>query len=415
MQQIFKPHRALRNYMFYIGGITMSRSKKIIGLVLAVVMVFASFTMAFAFEDPADKTATVAIVPAASNIEAGASTTVSVKVTTNFTVGTFSIPVFYEKANVTVSGITVPSAAGYSYSESATAVDAAKVFASAGLDSATYGFVMVTYIPSAGTATSTLNDSEVLSFTVTANAGASGTVNFQTVEASRKTSTNVTGTLYIGSIASDTINAVPVNVEATGLVTSAAVTIGSAAQPADLALTEKGTTDGVVIDTRMTFGGQYAGVVYGFNHATTATFRSAAYLNNSLQVTNGGSWTLGRSVGTVGYGTGTTITINNADGSANGKVYVVVIFGDVNGDGLINGNDTTACKGYVANAASLTNLAVRMAANCQNIRNATMMYNLNGNDTTAIKAYVGNATNKVSQAELAATIAGLSSVHTNYR
>ena len=388
--------------MFYIGGITMSRSKKIIGLVLAVVMVFASFTMAFAFEDPADKTATVAIVPAASNIEAGASTTVSVKVTTNFTVGTFSIPVFYEKANVTVSGITVPSAAGYSYSESATAVDAAKIFASAGLDSATYGFVMVTYIPSAGTATSTLNDSEVLSFTVTANAGASGTVNFQTVEASRKTSTNVTGTLYIGSIASDTINAVPVNVEATGLVTSAAVTIGSAAQPADLALTATGTEAGVLIDTNKTFGGQYAGVVYGFTQVNNTTFRNTTYLTNNLEVTNGGSWVIGRSIGKTGYGTGTTITIKNADGSDAGKVYVVVIFGDVNGDGLINTGDTSTTKSAIGDTSLAPNNSVkRMAANCQIINNPTLMHTLNTGDYAAIKNYIGGT--KFDAPTLAAT------------
>lgn len=386
----------------------MSRSKKIVGLVLAVVLMLGSLTMAFAATDPGagNYTATVAVTPAADNIAAGESTTVSVKVTTNFTVGALSVPLFYEKANVTLSNIAVPATAGYAYSTDATASNAASVFASAGLDSATYGFVMVTYIPEAGAATRVFADEQVLSFTVTANAGvADGTaVNFQTVEASRKTSTNPTGTLYVGFINSDTINAVPTNIEATGLVTSSTVTIGSAVQPADLELTASGTTDGVVIDTRITLGGAYAGVVYGFKQINNTTFRAnSTYITNALQATNGGSLSIARSFNTLGWSTGTTITVKNSDGTDSGKVYVVVIFGDVNYDGLINGNDTAACKSYVANPSTLKNLVVRLAANCHNIANGTMLYNVNGNDTVAIKAYVANASNKVSQATLAAT------------
>ena len=384
----------------------MSRSKKIVGLVLAVVLMLGSLTMAFAATDPgAGKyTATVAVTPAAGSIAAGESTTVSVKATTNFTVGALSVPLFYEKANVTLSNIAVPATAGYAYSTDVTATNAASIFASAGLDSATYGFVMVTYIPKADAATKVFADEQVLSFTVTANAGvADGTaVNFKTVEASRKTSTNPTGTLYVGFINSDTINAVPTNIEATGLVTSSTVTIGSAVQPADLELTASGTTDGVVIDTRMTLGGQYAGVVYGFKQVGTTTFRAnSTYITNALQATNGGSLSIARSFNTVGWSTGTTITVKNSDGTDSGKVYVVVIFGDVNCDGLINGNDTTACKLYVSNPSTLTNLVVRLAANCHNLANATMLYNVNGNDTTAIKLYVAK-TSKDSQATLAA-------------
>lgn len=396
----------------------MSRSKKIVGLVLAVVLMLGSLTMAFAATDPGagNYTATVAVTPAADNIAAGESTTVSVKATTNFTVGALSVPLFYEKANVTLSNIAVPATAGYAYSTDATASNAASIFASAGLDSATYGFVMVTYIPEAGAATKVFADEQVLSFTVTANAGvADGTaVNFQTVEASRKTSTNPTGTLYVGFINSDTINAVPTNIEATGLVTSSTVTIGSAVQPADLELTASGATDGVVIDTRITFGGQYTGVVYGFNQAAAATFRqNSTYITKSVQATNGGSLSIARSFNTVGWSTGTTITVKNSDGTDSGKVYVVVIFGDVNADGMINLNDATAIKGYASAPATLTNKVVRMAANCQNIANANMLYNVNLNDATAAKAYVSNTTAKVSQAKLAATFKK-TAVNANY-
>lgn len=320
----------------------MSRSKKIVGLVLAVVLMLGSLTMAFAATDPGagNYTATVAVTPAAASIAAGESTTVSVKATTNFTVGALSVPLFYEKANVTLSNITVPATAGYAYSTEATALNAASIFASAGLDSATYGFVMVTYIPAAGAATKVFADEQVLSFTVTANAGvADGTaVNFKTVEASRKTSTNPTGTLYVGFINSDTINAVPTNIEATGLVTSSTVTIGSAAAPEIVA--KDGTTG--FVDTVRKY-------VYGVTAGDVAA--------NYFEATNGGSltWDVGTAAST--NGTGATVTLKDSNG-VEVETYTLIIFGDVDGNGTINSLDISAITLYTQNAGSLNDTAM---------------------------------------------------------
>lgn len=320
----------------------MSRSKKIVGLVLAVVLMLGSFTMAFAATDPGagNYTATVAVTPAADSIGAGESTTVTVKATTNFTVGALSVPLFYEKANVTVSDIAIPATAGYAYSTDATASDAASIFASAGLDSATYGFVMVTYIPAAGAATKVFTDEQVLSFTVTAKAGvADGTaVNFKTVDASRKTSTNPTGTLYVGFINSDTINAVPTNIEATGLVTSATVTIGSAAAP-ELQLSATGVANGAVID-RVSTCATGNGFVYGINTDTGESI--ADYLTTpagSIRVTENASGVMS---------TGATIELLAADGSTVLETYYFVFFGDVNGDGFVDGIDVSAVDGVAS-------------------------------------------------------------------
>ncbi|MGN0569979.1 MAG: hypothetical protein ACI4N4_05690 [Candidatus Fimenecus sp.] len=376
----------------------MSRSKKIVGLVLAVVLVLGSFTMAFAAPtDPGagNYAATVTVTPADTNIEAGASTTVSVKVNTNFTVGALSVPLFYEKANVTISNVTVPDTGYFTAETSESASNAAKIFASAGLDSATYGYVMVTYLPAAKASTRVFADEQVLSFTVTALPGAAdGTaVEFKTVDASRKTSTNPTGTLYVGFINSDTINAVPTNIEATGLVTSSTVTIGSAVLPADLALTEAGSTAGIIIDTHKTFGGQYAGVVYGFTQAAAATFKRNTYITTNVQATNGGSLAIksstGQTTATGNYGTGSTIEVLNSDGSSTGKVYVVCIFGDVNGDGSIAVGDATIIKNAVSDTSVLpANSVQRMAANVQIVNNATVMHNIAIAEATAVKNYV---------------------------
>lgn len=376
----------------------MSRSKKIVGLVLAVVLMLGSLTMAFAATDPGagNYTATVAVTPAADNIAAGESTTVSVKATTNFTVGALSVPLFYEKANVTLSNIAVPATAGYAYSTDATATNAASVFASAGLDSATYGFVMVTYIPEAGAATRVFADEQVLSFTVTANAGvADGTaVNFKTVDASRKTSTNPTGTLYVGFINSDTINAVPTNIEATGLVTSATVTIGSAMIPADLAI-KAGATEGIIIDKNKTFGRAYDGVVYGFTlDDSSAVIKATTMYTSNLEATNGGSLSftpikVGRN---KCYGTGAAIQVYNSDGTLS-KTYVIVIFGDVNSDGAVTSTDTGLVYAHQQETAALANDVLIMAANTIiEGRTATAkkqsMYTISSTDTGVVFAHV---------------------------
>ena len=232
----------------------------------------------------------------------------------------------------------------------------------------------------------------------------------------QKTAANIGGKFYCGSF--DSAN--PKTAELTEMgqtLNRVSATIsykGGAVEAADLELTAKGTEDGVVIDTRITFGGQYDGAVYGFKQVNATTFRANNnYITNSVQATNEGSLSIARSFNTAGWSTGTIITVLNKDGSES-KKYIVIIFGDVNCDGLINGNDTTACKNYIANPATLTRNEVRMAANCQNVNKTAMLYILNGNDTTAIKNYVANNSLKVSQATLAQTFSS-TAVHEKYK
>lgn len=363
----------------------MSRSKKIIGLALAVVMLFGCFTTAFAFADPTDKTADVKIETSAAQIAAGATVDVTVSLKTNFTVATFSIPVFYEKDLVSVSDIAVPAGTTYQTATEASA-NAAQIYANAGVtDTAKYGFVMVTFIPSQGTPVSVINDT-VLTFKATAAAAASGTVTFATLETARKTSSNQTGPLYVGSIASDTISMVPTNVETAGLVAATPVQIGATAEPADLALTEAGAAAGVIIDSNKTFGGQYAGAVYGFPKSSGAsTFKNTKYFALNLEVTNGGSMVCytsdGKTTASGNYGTGSRIKVLNADGTES-KTYVVVIFGDVDGNGLVNPMDIGELTKCVSTAALAPNNSVkRMAANCQVSAQAQAMHILNAMDT----------------------------------
>lgn len=369
----------------------MTKAKKVLSLVLAVVMVAAMFAFS---ASAAAQNATFTVSVDKTPVTVGEEITVTVNLETDYYTASTNVPVYYDPAVfefVAGSVVTTPIfGAGttgiMSYNDAAT------------------GCLKVGFYPdtTAGDATAQMMNGTLFTFKL--RAIANGTSDIALHAEDQKSATNVGGALYCGAYASSEPDNNPATVGQAFTIKNTTATVGSTMEPADLELTATGATDGVVIDTRMTLGGQYAGVVYGFKQINNTTFRANNnYIKNSVQATNGGSIEIARSFNTLGWSTGTTITVKNSDGSDSGKVYVVVIFADVNCDGLINGNDTTACKAYAAKPATLTNLVIRLAANCQNLGNATMLYNVNGNDTTAVKAYVGNASNKVSQATLAAT------------
>ena len=235
--------------------------------------------------------------------------------------------------------------------------------------------------------------------------GASGTV--QIVD-DAKSKTNPGGTLFAARM-DDGILATGTSVigQATTIETDAR-NIGAVSLPADL-VKKAGAEAGILIDTAHTFGGAYTGVVYGFTQAAANTFMNTNYLNNNLEASNGGSLAFSRSIGKSGYGTGTVITVNNADGTV-AATYVVVIFGDVDGNGLTNVTDTRNTKTAASNKTYYADNSVqRMAANCQMVTAAAMMHTINTGDTKAVKGQAG--TTKVDQAALAAKMASLTAYY----
>ncbi len=380
----------------------MSRSKKIIGLVLAVIMAVSMMTVAFADYDPATLTASITIETTETQLDAGETATITVKATTNYYVSTFSIPIFYDNQLVTVSNATTPITNAVVATEASQG--GSKFYNGTSLTSADTGVVAAVYVADFGETLTTFNNTTVLTFTVTASTTNTGTEVIRCESGSIKTSTNSVGALYIAAnkSANATMDSLALNNENIDITAATqSIDIGSAVQPAELALTATGSTNGVIIDTHKTFGGAYAGVVYGFTQLANATFRNTTYLTTNLEVTNGGSMQFGRSIGSAGYGTGTTITVYNSDSTPTGAVYVVVIFGDVNGDGFINVSDTGLVKGITSNASLAPNDGVvRLAANCALVNNATMMHTVNLADTTAVKNYVGG--NKFTPSALAA-------------
>lgn len=99
----------------------------------------------------------------------------------------------------------------------------------------------------------------------------------------------------------------------------------------DVKLQVKSGVAGVKVDETYTFGGAYAGVIYGFAATDNTTLGKADYLNAALEASDGSAITCNEAP-TGRYGTGATVTVGS-------KKYVVVIFGDVDGNGRINNAD----------------------------------------------------------------------------
>ena len=382
----------------------MSNIKKIIGVVLALVMALSVATVAFAVENDA-AAYTVTISSDKTELAAGESATVTVYLTTNFYASAISIPVFFDNSQVTVSAGSTTIADAAVATE--TSADSAKLYAGSGYTQADHGVRALVYIAEYGSTIATYNNTAVMTFTVTANEAATGSVTVACSTGSLKTASNTTGALYVAKDEANddsTMDSLAYNVtNATIEGATATINFASAMVPADLELTAAGAAAGVVIDTNKTFGGQFAGVVSGFTQAAANTFKNKNYILANTQATNGGSLEIktsdNKTVATGNYGTGTTITVKNSDGSVS-KVYVVVIYGDLDGNGLINVNDTNMCNNASSDASIAPNNSYkRMAANCAIVNNATPMHLINIADTNVIN---NNSSTKINQAALAA-------------
>lgn len=379
----------------------MSNIKKIIGVVLALVMALSVATVAFAA--PEDNYS-ITFTADKTTISEGETATVEVKVTANFNVSAMTIPVFFDNTKVSVKATpaatdpaelerTVIAAA-----DSEEYNDLTRFYKGTTYTEADHGVVALNYLPVTGDAIRQYNNETVMTLTVTALAGASGASVIECLSTTVKTNDNPSGTLLIaknksGTAVVDSEGEVVDNGNVAGATTT--ITIAGGAEPADLDLTAAGTTNGVVIDKNKTFGGQYDGAVYGFTQAAANTFKNDKFITTNTQATNGGSLSIKTSDNKViadgksgNFGTGATITVLNSDGSTS-KTYVVVIFGDLDGNGLINPTDYKQLKAYVNDSASLAdNSLIRMAANMQDAKVQRPMILIQPGDQKVLKLHI---------------------------
>lgn len=356
----------------------MSKTRKILSVVLAVVLVFALSVPAFAYNWEAEDNGYSQTWALGTPVAVEGKTdeyTINVSLETDYATGAVQFVLAFT-GDVALTGVTL----GDDY------------YANADLfkDNATGKVMLIPTTSDPNALDATAINGVVAVLTVT------GTLGTVAIDENVKSEANQGGTLIAARLDPETLLGTQY-VGQESVSAGASVSIGAVA--ADLAL-KAGAQAGIIIDGHKftakaaaanAVGYGYDGAVYGFTRLAANTFMTTAYLTNNLEATNGGSLEFSRTIGTTGYGTGTLITVKNSDNSVS-KRYIVVIFGDVDGNGLINGMDTTALKGWVSKPATApaNNSVVRMAANVNYVNNSAVMHNLIGTDTTALKNYVGN-------------------------
>lgn len=357
----------------------MKNIKKVFCLAMALVFVMSAVSFsAFA----AKTTPTAEITVKADKTEKIANkeqvtVTVSATAGEDYYVGPVSIPVTYNPDLFDASEAKAEDIFGAGTTDSSVNIDSetGKVT------------VVITPLTSGEPKAPNLNGNETTLYTFKLTAKAdSGSCDVAAVN-DQKTLSHTGGTLYMGSFDSDDPRTAELTTMGQTLNLDKAtvkLTIGEDVAPADLELTTSGTEAGVVIDKTKTFGGQYDGVVSGFTQAATNTFKNNRYITTNTQATNGGSLKIttsdGKTAASGNYGTGSVIQVLNSDGSES-KKYVVVIYGDVDGNGLINAADGKIISDCIADGNSMEESAPeRMAANCQNANGKVPMLRVQSGD-----------------------------------
>lgn len=293
----------------------MTKAKKAISVVLAVVMIAGLFAFgAFA----ADQNATIAVSASETQVEVGATVTVTVAATTDYYAAATSVPVYYDAAAFDlVPDSVTPSTDLYGAGYTDTAINTTEA-----------GCVMVAFIPKAGGTAKQLSNTTLFTFQLTAKANAQASP-IATKAEDQKTATNIGGKLYLGAYSTADVNTATVTAVGQEFsLTNTAVTIGSAAAP-ELVVTED--TTGYIDEARK--------YVYGVKAGDEAT----AY----FEATNGGSIEMVANEAGATNGTGAQLQLKGADGAVL-DTYTLIIFGDVDGTGAVDASDTLPIMQYVA-------------------------------------------------------------------
>lgn len=368
----------------------MTKAKKVLSLVLAVVMVAAMF--AFSASASADQHATLTVTPSATTAQIGDVITVTVALTTDYYAGPTSVPVYYNPA-------VFEFVAG--------SVDGAKIFGDtttsiASNNDATAGCLKVIFVPQGGTAASAqvLNGGTLFTFQLKAIANGDSPVEVKAAD--QKTSTNVGGTLYCGAYATSSVDSAVDMYDQTFAITNTTVTVGAAVTPTLAVKDTFVNASSVVIDKFAPgfFMGDTdtTGVVYGIETLGYSNgFETYYALADALTTSAGDEYLRITVVNGEGYETtGTLIEVLDTDKSTVLETYYFVYFGDVNGDGYVDNGDGTAAKTYALDDTALTTIYEVLAGDANGDT-----YTDNGDGTTIATAVLNDSEYPV-QEEVAA-------------
>lgn len=306
----------------------MTKAKKAISVVLAVVMIAGLFAFgAFA----ADQNATIAVSASESQVDVGATVTVTVAATTDYFAAAASVPVYYDAAAFELVPDSVkPSTDLYGAGYTDTAINTAEA-----------GCVMVAFIPKADGTAKKLSNTTLFTFQLKAKADAAASA-ITTKAEDQKTATNIGGKLYLGAYSTEDVNTAEVTaVGQKFTLSNATVTVGDgAAVEPELQLSETGSAAGVIID-RVSNCANGNGFVYGIDNV----YSDADILNNLT--TPAGSIRVTANEEYSAFSTGAKIELLDANGDVV-ETYYYVMFGDVNGDGFVDGIDVSNVDGIAS-------------------------------------------------------------------
>lgn len=331
----------------------MTKAKKAISVVLAVVMIAGLFAFgAFA----ADQNATITVSASETQVEVGATVTVTVAATTDYYAAATSVPVYYDAAAFDlVPDSVTPSTDLYGAGYTDTAINTTEA-----------GCVMVAFIPKAGGTAKQLSNTTLFTFQLTAKANAQASP-IATKAEDQKTATNIGGKLYLGAYSTADVNTATVTAVGQEFsLTNTAVTIGSAAAP-ELVVTE-GTT-GYIDEARK--------YVYGVAIGDEAT----AY----FEATNGGTIEMVANDSGVKNGTGALLQLKGTDGAVL-DTYTLIIFGDVDGSGAVDSTDSMSIMQYVAD--NVTNSLTDIQLFASDVDNSGLT---DSTDSMSIMQYVADS------------------------
>ena len=372
----------------------MSKTRKILSVVLALAMVFATLAVtasaAYYYEDETSATENTQVWTLGTPVDTGdgLTYTVDVSLTTNYPTGTIQFVVENtDNTNVALSGVTVGAAIPATYNAVASY-------------SNTTGKVII--VPqtalNSDSITATAIDGVIATLTYTYSGTGGATIN---IEEAPKSATTTDGSLIAARISDGDLVTGDLITGQTATFVTNEQTIGSAAEPAIVVVS--GYEDSVVIDTNKTFGGNYAGTIYGFEGTS---FRAVSYLKTQLAAENG-TLTMTKSsvfTGTAScYGTGATVTLNDTSGNPV-ATYLVIIFGDLDGSGTINPTDVGIIVAHNKGTSTIAAGPVHLAAQLH-CSNAGTARSINPNDVSAFVAY-NKGTGTIEQSSLAAKHSG---------
>lgn len=295
----------------------MTKAKKALGVILAVVMLASMFAFgSFAAEAG---NATFEVTPSATQVEIGDTVTVSVKLTTDYYAAATSVPIYYD---ATLFDYVAGSFTG------------AEIFGAGATDimsNNNNGCLTAGFVPrssASGARAQVLNGVTLFTFQLTAKADGVSPVELKAED--QKRPGNMNGKLICGAYANSSVTSAVTTVGQTFTLKNSSVTVGSAAAP-ELQLSEIGEANGAVID-RVSTCNDGNGFIYGIS---TIEGESIA---NYLTTPSGSVNIVPNDMGNES--TGAKIELLDDSGNVI-ETYIFVLFGDVNGDLAIDSSDVS--------------------------------------------------------------------------